>query len=99
MTQKDDLHELAGGWIRERKNTKIPVFLKLAYVGFCLFGLAYLFAYWRGELAHVSRGSLVRHLDAMMPAPGVGWQAVIAVLLAAFVVGLLRYAFTSRAEE
>ncbi len=39
---ENELHEIAGGWITERKNTPVPGFLKLAYVGFGAFGLCLL---------------------------------------------------------
>lgn len=99
MSDDKNVHELAGGWITERKNTAIPAFLKLAYVGFCLFGIAYLFRYWAGEVAHESRGPLVQQINTIMRVPGTGWQAVIAVLLGAFVLGLLWFVFVHRAEE
>ena len=67
---KGQVHELAGGWITERKGTKVPGFLKLAYVGFSLFGLVYLFRYWSGEVAHETRGPLVRQMNAVMDTPG-----------------------------
>jgi hypothetical protein len=99
MSDKKDVHELAGGWITERRNTKVPGFLKLAYVGFSLFGLFYLFRYWAGETGHESRGPLVQQINSIMHVPGAGWHAVIAVCVGAFVVGLLWFAFVHRAEE
>jgi hypothetical protein len=99
MSDKNDVHEIAGGWISERKGMPIPGFLKLAYVGFSLFGLAYLFRYWAGEVAHETRGPLVQLQNAIMQVPGAAWQATIAVILAAFVLGLLWYVFVQRSEE
>ena len=61
MSEKEKIHELAGGWITERAGTPIPAFLKLTYVGFCLFGLWYLWAYWAGETTHAD--GRVRHFS------------------------------------
>lgn len=100
MTEKNPagkVKDLAGGWITEREGTGVPLFLKLSYVGFCLFGLAYLFLYWAGETAHATRGPLVRQMNEVLTQPGTGWIAFVGVILAAFVVGLLWFAF--RKEE
>ncbi|MFN8095185.1 MAG: hypothetical protein U0599_23730 [Vicinamibacteria bacterium] len=99
MSDDKNVHEIAGGWITERKNTPIPGFLKLAYVGFCLFGLYYLFAFWAGETGHDTRGPLVRQINDVMQVPGSGWHGLIAVCLVAFVMGLLWFVFVHRAEE
>ena len=65
--EKFEVKELAGGWITERKGTQIPAFLKLTYVGFSLFGVAYLFLHWMGEEGHVTRGALVKEANQVMP--------------------------------
>ena len=95
----EKVHELAGGWITERVGTPIPLFLKLAYVGFSIFGLYYLFAYWTGEVGHSSRGAFVEEFNQAVDLPGGVWLAVIAVALAAFVVGLLLYTFRQGGDE
>jgi hypothetical protein len=95
---KDTIHELAGGWITERKGTAIPAFLKLAYVGFCLFGLVYLHRYWSGEVGHDTRGPLVQAQNRFMQTPGSAWHAVIFSCLGAFAAGLVWYAFFRRSE-
>lgn len=93
------VHELAGGWITERAGTPIPVFLKLAYVGFCLFGLFYLFKFWTGEVDHTTRGPLVQAFNQMTDPPPMAWLVTLAVILVVFVAGLLVFAFRSREEE
>ncbi len=93
------IHELAGGWITERAGTPIPLFLKLAYVGFCLFGLIYLFKYRLGEVDHATRGPLVQQLNQLTGQPPMAWFIVLAVILLAFVAGLLAFAFRSKEEE
>jgi hypothetical protein len=99
MSENKDIHELAGGWITERKGTPIPAFLKLTYVGFCLFGLVYLYRYWAGEVAHDTRGPLVQAQNQIMQTPGAAWHAVIYVCLAAFATLLAWYVFFRRSED
>lgn len=95
----EKVHEIAGGWITERVGTPIPLFLKLAYVGFSLFGLLYLFLYRAGETDHASRGPLVRQLNQVSATPPMGWTVFLGVVLFAFVAGLLLFAFRSKEEE
>ncbi len=96
--ENEKIHELNGGGITKRAEAPIPAFLKLTYVGFSLFGLWYLWTYWAGETTHASRGALVQEANKVMLVPGALWHAVIGVILLAFVVGLLVYAFTPREE-
>ncbi len=98
-SQDEKVHELAGGWITERVGTPIPFFLKLSYIGFCLFGLYYLFTYWKGEVSHSTRGPFVEEFNAAAQVAGGAWLAVIAVSLGLFVVGLLAYAFRKGGDE
>jgi hypothetical protein len=102
MAAKSDagkVKELAGGWITEREGTGVPLFLKLTYVGFSLFGLAYLFLYREGEVAHETRGVFVREVNKVMEVPGAGWFAFIGIVLVTFIVGLLWFAFRSDEGE
>lgn len=102
MTDKSEngkIHEIAGGWITERAGTPIPAFLKLTYVGFCLFGLYYMITYWKGEVGHATRGPLVQEVNKVMEVPGTTWLAFLFVILAVFVAGLLAFAFRSGSEE
>lgn len=96
---EEKVHEIAGGWITERVGTPIPVFLKIAYVGFCLFGLIYLFIYRFGEVDHATRGPLVQQLNQVADQPPMAWIFFLGVVLVAFVAGLLAFAFRSREEE
>ncbi len=98
-TDKRDIHELAGGWITERKGTPVPGFLKLTYVGFCAFGLIYLFRYMTGEVEHATRGPLVKQLNAVMDQPGTPWFALLGTLIAAYTALLLWYALVRKEEE
>lgn len=98
-TEGPKIHELAGGWITERVGTPIPVFLKLAYVGFCLFGLFYLWKFSLGEIDHATRGALVQQLNQVSEAPPTAWIVFLGVVLFAFIVGLLAFAFRAREDE
>ena len=88
-----ELHDYAGGWITERKGTKIPGFLKLAYPVIAIGCLAYLFIYMNGEINHTTRGPLVQQLNAVTGNANsfmyivVGMIVVFAVILFAFVFG------------
>ena len=97
--ENEKIHEVAGGWITERAGTPIPTFLKLTYVGFCLFGLWYLVTYWAGETEHPTRGTLVREINQVMVVPGRAWHGFLFAILALFVVGLLVFAFRSGNDE
>jgi uncharacterized membrane protein (DUF106 family) len=97
--EKEELHEIAGGWITERKGTPIPMFLKLAYVGFCAFGLYYMVVYWTGETTHPTRGALVTQFNSVLQAPAGWWHIVLVAILVTFVAGLLWFAFVSKDEE
>ena len=102
MSEKNEpqeVHEVAGGWITERKGTSVPLFLKLAYAGFCVFGLIYLFRYWAGETAHATRGPLVQESNKIMTVPAGLPLYVIAALLIVFVGCLFFLAFLRKSEE
>ena len=97
--QTPRVKELAGGWITERVGTEIPLFLKLTYIGFCLFGISYLFLYKDGEVGQASRGPLVKEMSGSMDAVPGGWVLLLAIVLLVFTAGLLWYAFLSPHEE
>jgi len=94
-----EVKEHAGGWITERKGTKVPGFLKLSYVGFSLFGIVYLFLYRMGEVAHGARGAFVRELNQSMDVPPGPFIALLAACVILFVAGLLMFTFSSAATE
>jgi len=90
---KSELHDYAGGWITERKGTRIPGFLKLAYPIIALACLAYIFIYMNGEIHHSTRGQLVQQLNATTGNANsfmyivVGLIVIYAAILLAFVFG------------
>lgn len=91
--------EPAGGWITERADAKVPGFLKLAYVGFSIFGFVYLFLYWAGETGQKTRGPLVREANKVMATPATPLLALIAVILVGFVGWLFYTALRSGGAE
>jgi hypothetical protein len=95
---KQDLHEYADGWITERKGTKIPGFLKLAYPVIALSCLAYLFLYMNGEINHSTRGTFVRQLNAVTGNAN-GFMYVVAALIVIFAVILLAFVLGKHANE
>ncbi len=84
---------------RRGRTPPSPRFLKLSYVGFCLFGLVYLYRYWAGEVAHETRGPLVQAQNQIMQTPGTAWHAVIYVCLVSFVALLVWFVFIRRSED
>ena len=96
--QKPDLHEYAGGWITERKGTKIPGFLKLAYPVVALACLAYLFIYMNGEIHHETRGPLVQQLNAVTGNAD-SFIYIVAGLIVIYGIILLAFLFGKRGHE
>lgn len=94
-----ELKEIAGGWMTERKGMPVPAFLKVAYVGFSLFGLAYLFLYRDGELGQPSRGPLVAQFNELSEKIGTGPLVVIGLLLAAYIALLMWAGFSKVSPE
>lgn len=92
-------HEVAGGWIKERRGTPVPLFLKLAYVGLSIFGIVYLLLYTYGEVNHATRGPLVQQANLAMDRPGAAWIGFLCVVLLTFAAGLLALAFRKAGQE
>jgi len=95
---KSELHEYAGGWITERKGTKIPGFLKLAYPIIAIACIAYIFIYMNGEIHHSTRGPFVQQLNAVTGTAD-GFMYIVAGLIAVFGVILLAFLFGKRGRE
>ena len=81
-----EVKEYAGGWIRERKGTDAPVFLKIAFPIIGLSCVSYFIVYMNGEVSHSERGAIVRQFnDATQSSSGlmyaVAGMALIYVLL------------------
>jgi len=95
---KSELHDYAGGWISERKGTKIPGFLKLAYPIIALGCLAYIFIYMNGEIHHSTRGPLVQQLNAVTGNAD-SFMYIVAGMIAVYAVILLAFLFGKHGEE
>jgi hypothetical protein len=98
-THGDDVHPVAGGWITERKDQPVPLFLKLAYVGLSIFGVVYLFLFAYGEVDHATRGPLVQQANLAMDQPGRVWIGILCAVLLAFASGLLALAYKKAGQD
>ena len=97
--ERPEIHELAGGWITERAGTPVPLFLKLSYVFFCAFGIAYLFLWKTGETAHPTRGPQVVELNKVLSPVSGAMIAFVALLLVVYTAGLFVAAFRRGGDE
>ena|SRR5690242_9745078 len=90
------IKEYADGWITERADSRIPAFLKLAYIVIAGGSLGYFFIYMYGETSHPDRGQLVRAMNAATEASG-GLMYAIAAMIVIF--GIVVVAFSFRNHE
>ena len=95
---KSELHDYAGGWITERKGTKIPGFLKLAYPVIALACLAYIIIYMNGEIHHDTRGPLVQQLNAVTGNAN-SFMYIIAGLIVIYALILFAFIFGKHGDE
>lgn len=87
-----DLHEIAGGWITERKGTEVPMFLRFTYIVVGLFTVSYLILYIFGDTTHPERGTLIEQFNrATETSPGLMYG--VAALVAVFFLGVITFAF------
>lgn len=91
-TNKDEIREYADGWITERKGTGVPAFLKVSYLVIGLGCIVYLLVLKRGEVAHATRGLLVRQFN-MTSSSADTVVYFVALLGLAFLAGLARFTF------
>jgi len=87
--EKEELKEYAGGWITERQDTKIPVFLKVAWVIIALSMTVYLIFYRNGETGHADRGVLVQAFNKVTGTAD-GFMYFVAGLIVIY-LGILIY--------
>jgi len=87
MIQKPAVHEIAGGWITEKPDTEVPVFLRVCYVLIASSAVAYLILYMYGETGHAERGPLVKqfNLSTFTSEP---FMYMVAALVAVFFIGV-----------
>ena len=91
-----NLHEIAGGWIMERKGTEVPGFLKATYV--VVAGSCIIYSIWwvNGDTGG-ERGQLVQQFNAATQfSPGFMW--FVTALVVVFALILFKFAFTKHKE-
>ena len=93
-----DIHEYAGGWITERKDTEVPGFLKLAIVVISGGCLAYFFLYMYGETRNEERGMLVQQLNAATESSA-AFMYLVAALIVIFAVIVAVFAIRKSPHE
>src|SRR5512139_918623 len=93
-----EVKEYAGGWIRERKGTDAPAFLKFAFpvIGFSCF--AYLIVYMNGEVSHSERGAIVRKFNEMTESSP-GLMYAVAAMALVYVLIVVAFAIRKFHEE
>ncbi len=94
----DNVKEIAGGWMTERKGTDVPKFLKFAYIVIALGAIAYLFLFMNGEVNHSTRGFLVRQFNAATTSAN-GFMYVVAGMIVIFLIILVKFAFSKVHED
>lgn len=92
-----NLHEIAGGWITERKGTEVPGFLKATYIVVTCCCIGYSFMWINGDAGSSDRGRLVQQFDAATGfSPGVMWFVTFLVVIFALI--LFKFAFTKHKD-
>ncbi|HEY3840871.1 MAG TPA: hypothetical protein VGL72_30065 [Bryobacteraceae bacterium] len=90
------LHEIAGGWIMERKGTEVPGFLKATYVVVVFSCITYSIWWVNGDTGG-ERGQLVQQFNAATQfSPGFMW--FVTALVVIFAAILFKFAFTRHKE-
>ena len=96
-TKDPNLHEIAGGWIMERKGTNGPGFLKATYIVVACSCIGYSLIWINGDAGDSDRGRLVQQFDAATGfSPGVMWFATFLVVIFALI--LFKFAFTEHKD-
>jgi hypothetical protein len=93
-----ELKDYADGWILERKGTDVPPFLKFAFVVIGLGCAAYLVLQMHGDVAHATRGPLVKAFNrATFASPAFSW--LVAGLGLAYAIIVSVFAFRTFKED
>jgi len=88
----EELEDIAGGWIQERKGTGVPPFLKFCYIVITLGVLVYAMRYINGAINNATNGSLVRQFDAATT-PANGLMYFVEALIAIYAIITIIFAF------
>ena len=91
-TDEDELEDIAGGWIQERKGTDVPKFLKYCYILIALGVFIYILRYINGAINNATNGALVRQFDAATSSAN-GFMYFVAALVAVFAIITVVFAF------
>jgi hypothetical protein len=96
-TKDPNLHEIAGGWILERKGTDVPPFLKATYIIVAGSGITYSIIWANGDAGDSERGHLVQQFNA-----ATGFSAsfmwFVTALVVVFALILFKFAFTKHKD-
>jgi hypothetical protein len=96
----EELNEIAGGWITERKNTQIPTFLKFAYIFIAGGCLTYFLYFMNGEVNHSTRGKLVEEINRSTHSSiSNPFMYVVAAMIAIFGITAVVFAFRKTHED
>ena len=88
----EELEDIAGGWIQERKGTDVPPFLKFCYIVIGLGVFTYCLRYINGAVNNEKNGALVRQFDAATT-PANGFMYLVAALILIYVAIMVIFAF------
>ena len=98
MPEKDpNLHEIAGGWITERKGTEVPGFLKATYIVVALSCIIYSIWWVNGDAGDSERGHLVQQFNAATGFSA-GFMWFVTALVVVFALILFKFAFTTHKD-
>ena len=87
-----NLHEIAGGWIMERKGTDVPAFLKATYIIVAASCIGYSIIWVNGDTGG-ERGHLVEQFNAATGFSS-GFMWFVTALVVVFAIILFKFAFT-----
>jgi hypothetical protein len=92
-----NLHEIAGGWILERKGTDVPGFLKATYIVVAFSCIAYSIWWANGDAGDSERGHLVQQFNAATQFSS-GFMWFVTALTVIFALILFKFAFTKHKD-
>ena len=93
-----EVKDYAGGWISERKNTDVPVFLKFAYIIIAAGCITYFLIYRNGEVTHSTRGRLVEELNRVTTNAD-GFMYLVTAMAVVFAIIVVLFAFRKHHED
>ena len=94
----EELKEMAGGWIQERKGTDIPFFLKLAFPVIGLSCVAYIVLQMMGDVNHATRGRYVQQFNQVTQTSP-AFQYIVAAMALIYVVITVVFALRTFKED